>query len=655
LTKTRLPPTWIVLLPALALAAVGVRAVMAEMRASQDAARDRARSVASRLARSVDALVDEYAAPLPKAGAEIRAIDAPDLLAHLQPHHAFDELRTTSVRREGPDEKGVTRIHRMIDAPTRPALGVDKDFSADAALVRDARRSARRLSAEPGGAEAAAALLAGVATVLDRTASRWPVRLAQAMYESAAGAPDAAIETIAAAVKLRSEVVEFDGERYPEAALVTVAELLRRSDPPDWFVESYEFCANHPSIVDDDALDRVDRALGKEFENRMRPTRRLAKTAQSFADTDGGEGVSATIATLDRGRLRISIWRSARSQNGGGLILLGGEIPQSVVEDRIGKEVAALAAEPGVATVRLANGAGEHAFDTSGNAKDAKNLVVDTVSLADSLATWRAEAVVAPESGVPATAWLLAAAVVVMTGALLWGAVALRRAAERSARLAEDRRTFLDHVAHELRTPAAAVQALSEELASGHVAAEKEPEYRRHLLRESRRLAGLVDDTLDFARLDAGRLAFKTAPADLRDVVRRAIEESDGAGRVVAKLPDEPVVRDVDAAALRRAVKNLVENAAKHGGGDASIDVALEAGNGHASIVVADRGRGIAPEHLPRIFERFWRAPSATHETKGVGLGLALCREIARAHGGDVEVASEVGKGSTFTLRMPNA
>ena len=144
-------------------------------------------------------------------------------------------------------------------------------------------------------------------------------------------------------------------------------------------------------------------------------------------------------------------------------------------------------------------------------------------------------------------------------------------------------------------------------------------------------------------------------PADLRDVVRRAIEESGGAGRVHATLPDEAVVLPVDEGALRRAVKNLVENAVRHGGGDAPIDVVLEARNGAASIVVTDHGRGIAAEHLPRLFERFYRVPSATHEVKGVGLGLALCREVARAHGGDVGVKSVRGKGSTFTMRLPLA
>jgi two-component system sensor histidine kinase SenX3 len=93
----------------------------------------------------------------------------------------------------------------------------------------------------------------------------------------------------------------------------------------------------------------------------------------------------------------------------------------------------------------------------------------------------------------------------------------------------------------------------------------------------------------------------------------------------------------------------------RHGGGEKPVTVALEASDGHASIVVADQGRGIAAAHLPRLFERFYRVPSKTHEVKGVGLGLALCREVARAHGGDVTVASRVGHGSTFTLRIPLA
>ncbi len=659
LTKTRLPPTWLVLVPALALAAVGARAVMAEMRASQDAARERARSVASRLARSVDALVDEYAAPLPAAGDRLSVEDYSKSSSHLDPRTFF----VLTQERELADllaHSGEGALPAKPLPMRRRSLVSDKRFANEEALVRDALASARRIADAPGGAAGAAALLTATAQAVEEPYFLWPLRRAEAEYDASIGDNGAALDAIAKAVRLNRDVpADFDGTHFPEACLVVAAKCAGSADPPGWFYEAYDFCVMTPSVSDDSALDQIDAILPtSRLVSHARQDRRMARTAKSLIGPDPLTPISATVMTIEGGHPRLSLWRSYRTDTDLGVVcLLGGEIPQSVVEDRIGKEVAALAKEPGALSIRVVGPGGQTAFDSGGPGLSAPDdqIVVETSRIVNVDGGWRAQAVVGAENAVPATAWLLAAAVVATTAALLAGTIALRRAAERSARLAEERRTFLDHVAHELRTPAAAVQALSEELASGHVAADREPEYRRHLLRESRRLAGLVDDTLDFARLDAGRLAFRMEPADLRDVVRRAVEESDGAGRVVAKLPDAPVVRPVDEAALRRAVKNLVENAVRHGGGDAPVDVALEASNGMASIVVADHGRGIAAEHLPRIFERFWRAPSATHETKGVGLGLALCREVARAHGGDVDVVSAPGKGSTFTLRVPLA
>jgi two-component system sensor histidine kinase SenX3 len=543
--------------------------------------------------------------------------------------------------------------------PSRTNLSAAKEYGGDADLVRDALASARRLADEHNGSVAASALLAATVRAVRNDAFRWPLRLAQANYEAALGGRDAGIAAIRSAsegdhaVDLRA--CEFEGVRYPEAVLAAAAEWLGPVDPPAWFEAEYKRCLERPALLDDGALDRIDRALAPRFATRMRPARRIATLARDLNAANLEGHIGTMVMTIDEsGRPVIDLFRSM-AVRGDVWALLAGEIPPSVVDERLVPEARALASEAGVATVRLATVEGQHALDTRGAGADAAKLVVESVPLAAPLTAWRAEAVVAPDSGVPTTAWLLGAALLVTTAALLAGTLALRRAAERSARLAEDRQTFLDHVAHELRTPAAAVQALTEELASGHVAPEKEPQYRAHLLRESRRLSALVEDTLDLTRLDAGRLAFKMEPADLRDVVRRAIEESDGAGRVVATLPDAAVVRPVDEGTLRRAVKNLVENAVRHGGGEKPVTVALEASDGHASIVVADQGRGIAAAHLPRLFERFYRVPSKTHEVKGVGLGLALCREVARAHGGDVTVASRVGHGSTFTLRIPLA
>jgi two-component system sensor histidine kinase SenX3 len=652
-TKARVPHVALVLLPAALLAAVGVRAVTAEMRASEDAARERARSVASRLARSVDALVEEYAGALPGSGSSLSHDEAEAAVTHLDPRGVFEVAGSMDVpidHAAGPLRVGGRAAISMT--PTR-AAGWDLARSEERDLVKDALATASRLDREPNGAAAAAALLAGTAEAVEAPDLLWPIRHAEARYDLAIGDRERALVALAAAWESGARGFrEFDGTPYPEAALELATQVVGASEPPRWLVAALETCAGRTFFAGEPPMPPVLTSLVGRSAEHLRPAMRLRATASRVAAAAATE--PATVLSLDGGVPRLSVWRRVTVEPGYP-VLVGGEVPATVIADRILGEARALGAEPGVASVRIVGTTSDGAIDIAGARSDARNAVAERVPLAGPLSGWRAEAVVAPEAGIPPTAWLLGAAVVVTTAALVAGLLALRRSAERSARLAEDRQTFLDHVAHELRTPAAAVQALTEELASGHVAKDREAEYRGHLLRESRRLSALVEDTLDLTRLDAGRLAFKMVPADLRDVVRRAVEESDGAGRVTATVPDAPVVRAVDEGTLRRAVRNLVENAIRHGGGDAPVRVTLEASNGAASVVVADQGRGIAPEHQPRLFERFYRVPSATHEVKGVGLGLALCREVARAHGGDVTVASEPGKGSTFTLRIPLA
>jgi signal transduction histidine kinase len=296
-----------------------------------------------------------------------------------------------------------------------------------------------------------------------------------------------------------------------------------------------------------------------------------------------------------------------------------------------------------------------------GEEDDVPGAVREVVALAAPLDGLHVEAISLAPTGLSGLVIALAAAALFTTLALVAGAVSLQRAAEAHARLAEDRKRFLDHVAHEIRTPATALLTLSEELASGQVKAEREPLYRKHLVTEARRLAELVDDTLDLTRLEAGRLAFRREPSDLVAVAKQALVAARARGRgrpggppeFRATLPKAPVSASLDRTAVARTIRNLLDNAWQHGGGDGRVELELTCAGGVARIVVHDHGRGIAAEHLPHLFKRFYRVPGATHEGKGVGLGLSLCREVARAHGGDVAVASTPGSGTTFTLTLP--
>jgi two-component system sensor histidine kinase MtrB len=210
-------------------------------------------------------------------------------------------------------------------------------------------------------------------------------------------------------------------------------------------------------------------------------------------------------------------------------------------------------------------------------------------------------------------------------------------------------RRFTSDVAHELRTP---VTALMNEAAllRGHLEA-MPPGARRTgelLVADVARLRRLVDELLEISRLDAGRESVEPTRVELSPLVSGMLRARGWEGQVALAADD--VVVETDPRRLERIVGNLVENALEHGGADVSVAIKRE--NGAAEIAVADRGPGIDPEHLPHVFDRFYKADPA-RSGHGTGLGLAIARENARLLGGDISVESVRGLGARFTVRLP--
>jgi signal transduction histidine kinase len=244
---------------------------------------------------------------------------------------------------------------------------------------------------------------------------------------------------------------------------------------------------------------------------------------------------------------------------------------------------------------------------------------------------------------------------------LLVGGLALTyRAVSKEMAVAKLKSDFVSNVSHELRTPLALIRLYAETLELGRVQArEKVDEYYRIIRKESERLTALINNILDFSRIEAGRKEYDFRETDIADLVRNTLEsyrdqiEQQGFAFEEQIEPNIPIVQ-VDREAIARSVVNLVNNALKYSANDKFIGVKLYRANGSVKLEVIDRGIGIARNEQAKIFEKFYRAGDPlVHNTKGSGLGLSLVRHIALAHGGNIDVESTPGKGSKFTLWLP--
>ncbi|HEX9415455.1 MAG TPA: HAMP domain-containing sensor histidine kinase [Gaiellaceae bacterium] len=217
-----------------------------------------------------------------------------------------------------------------------------------------------------------------------------------------------------------------------------------------------------------------------------------------------------------------------------------------------------------------------------------------------------------------------------------------------SAAQARERR-FTADVAHELRTPLTALVGEASLLAAHLDAMPAESRRPAELLiADVGRLRRLVEDLMEISRFDAGRESVRSETVDLGSLAAGAVRSRGWDGRV--RLEAEEAVVTSDPRRLERIVANLVGNALDHGGRGVTVRVGRDGGEG-AFVEVADEGPGISPEHLPHLFERFYKADPA-RSSRGTGLGLAIAQENARLLGGEIEVWSELGKGSRFTLRL---
>jgi signal transduction histidine kinase len=250
-------------------------------------------------------------------------------------------------------------------------------------------------------------------------------------------------------------------------------------------------------------------------------------------------------------------------------------------------------------------------------------------------------------------------AFVLVAGLLAFGLVFTVRTLSHQLALSRMQSDFVSTVSHEFKSPVTAIRQLAEMLRAGRVPSEdRRQRYYDVLVEQSERLTALMDHILDFAKMDAGYELERreTDPGEhLEEVASRVEHRVRHRGYAVRREIDEdlPVVNlDPDAIAL--AVTNLIDNGIKYSGDAREVVLRAAARNGDLEIAVQDFGVGVDPADREHVFERFYRGGNPlTRSVKGTGLGLTLVKQIVDAHGGSIDVRSEPGEGSTFTIRLP--
>ena len=230
----------------------------------------------------------------------------------------------------------------------------------------------------------------------------------------------------------------------------------------------------------------------------------------------------------------------------------------------------------------------------------------------------------------------------------------------KDIRLDKTRRDFIENISHELKTPIGAIALLSEAITQAGDDRATIEKFAGNLHKEARRLSHLVQDIIELSRLQSEEVLADAELVDLSSVVSEAVDRNEqlAGKRSIRLLSEGGVGPEVfgNKEMLTAAVKNLIENAISYSDPGSQVGIGCAAKGPLAEIVVTDSGAGISAENQERVFERFYRIdPSRSRETGGTGLGLSIVKHVAKIHRGDVKLFSQLGVGSTFTIRIPLA
>jgi signal transduction histidine kinase len=255
--------------------------------------------------------------------------------------------------------------------------------------------------------------------------------------------------------------------------------------------------------------------------------------------------------------------------------------------------------------------------------------------------------------------WIYGTASALLAAGMVLGVVLVLRDMSRERRLSELRTEFVANVTHELKTPLTSIRMFAETLRTKRTRSEAEQkECLDVIVGETQRLSRLINTVLDFSKIERGQRRYRMVEIDISKVAQATLNTlkyslGERGFHVAAEIePGARVVGDADA--LEQAMLNLIDNAVKYSRETKSVQIGLWSEDNRVCFTVADKGIGIPEGEKDRIFEKFYRAHTEKeHDTGGAGLGLTVVRHIVEAHGGDIEVESRVGEGSSFTITLP--
>ena len=289
---------------------------------------------------------------------------------------------------------------------------------------------------------------------------------------------------------------------------------------------------------------------------------------------------------------------------------------------------------------------------------------VATARVGDALPGWQVALYqplgAAPHQAVRRQIMLFSGAFGILLVVIVAGSVTTYRLVRRESEVARLKEDFVANVSHDLKTPLSVIRMFGETLEMGRVTdpATRE-EYYRVITRESERLSRLIDNVLDFSRIESGRRTYERVSSPVEPLVRESLEPfayplTKGGFRVDVDVAGDLPDVAVDPAAVGQALGNLIDNAIKYSGERRTLRVRAARIGDDLALSVEDEGIGIPPAEHARIFEKFYRVGrSETQGRRGSGVGLALVRHVAEAHGGRVTVESRPGHGSRFTILLP--